>query len=231
MEKSDVSSDAGAARWLSLHDDLLRGLAHAFSNRVATVAAIAALFDSSRVPDERVLSGLRTDADRLDGLLEQLRQLPRRGDADLEPLMPGDSVRAALALFEHHPEHRDVYCTVIAADDVQPVRAEPSALQHALCMALAAACRVGASRDGAPRSGAPRGGVRAGVRVALSTDGDVVRIDVSTDGSMGEGEADELALDAGAINWLLASSRGRAHASPYGCLIELPTLQASRRAG
>ncbi len=221
MERSDVSGDAGAARWLSVHDDLLRGLAHAFSNRVATVSAIAALFDSSRVPDERVLSGLRTDADRLDGLLEQLRQLPRRDEGELEPLMPGDSVRAALALFAHHPEYRDVGCTVIAADTVQPVRVEPSALQHALCVALAAACRVGAGR---------RGATRAGVRVALSTEGDVVRIEVSTDGSTGEGEADALALDAGAIDWLLARSNGRGHPYPYGCLIELPTLQASRRA-
>lgn len=220
MERSDVSSDAGAARWLSVHDDLLRGLAHAFSNRVATVAAIAALFDSSRIPDERVLTGLRTDADRLEGLLGQLRQLPRRHDAYLEPLMPGDSVRAALALFEHHPEYRDVHCTVVVADDVQPVRADPTSLQHALCVALVGASRVGAGQDGA---------TRADVRVALSTEGDAVRIEVSTDGSTGEGDVDALTLDAGAINWLLARSNGRGHAVPYGCLIELPTLQASRR--
>lgn len=221
MERSDVSGDAGAARWLSVHDDLLRGLAHAFSNRVATVSAIAALFDASRLPDERVLAGLRTDADRLDGLLEQLRQLPRRDDADLEPLMPGDSVRAALALFEHHPEYRDVRCTVVAADDVQPVRVDPASLQHALCVALVSACRVAAG-DGST--------LRAVVRVALSTEGEVVRIEVSTDGSTGEGDADALAIDAGAISWLLARSNGRGHAAPYGCLIELPTLQASRRA-
>lgn len=222
MERSDVSSDAGAARWLSVHDDLLRGLAHAFSNRVATVSAIAALFDSSRVPDERVLAGLRADADRLDGLLEQLRQLPRRDEADLEPMMPGDSVRAALGLFEHHPDYRDVRCTVVVADDVQPVRADPASLQHALCVALVAACRVGAGPDGAGP---------AGVRVALSTEGEAVRIEVSTDGSTGEGDAAALALDAGAISWLLARSNGRGHAYPYGCLIELPTLRASRRLG
>ena len=55
-------------------------------------------------------------------------------------------------------------------------------------------------------------------------------IEVSTDGSTGEGDADALALDAGAISWLLARSNGHGHAYPYGCLIELPTLQASRRA-
>ena len=216
MERSDVSGDAEAARWLSVHDDLLRGLAHAFSNRVATVVAIAGLLDPLRVPDERVLSGLRSDADRLDGLLEQLRQLPRRDDAELEPLMPGDRVGAALALFAHHPEYREVRCTVVAADDVQPVRTDPGALQHALCVALVAASRVGAGH--------------ADVRVALSTEGDVVRIDVSADGSTGEGDIDSLTRDAEAISWLLARSHGRGQATPYGCRIELPTLQASRRA-
>lgn len=215
-----MSVAAGAERWLSVHDDLLRGLAHAFSNRVATIAAIAALFDPSRVPDERVLSGLRIDADRLNGLLEQLRQLPRRAEADLEPLMPVDCVRAALALFEHHPEYRDMRCTLIVADDVQPVRADPAALQHALCVALVAACRASAGGGGS---------AGAAIRVALSTEGDVVRIELSTDGSTGAGDAGELAIDAGAIDWLLARSKGRGHAYPYGCLIELPTLQASRR--
>jgi signal transduction histidine kinase len=222
VERSGVSRDAGAARWLSVHDDLLRGLAHAFSNRVATVSAIAALFDPARLPDERVLAGLRTDADRLDGLLEQLRQLPRRGDADIEPLMPGDCVRTALALFEHHPEYRDVRFTVVAGDDMQPVRTDPAALQHALCVALSAACRIGAG-------GGAGSGSAAAVRLALTVEGDVVRIEVSADGSTGEGDEAELALDAGAIDWLLATSNGRGHAYPYGCLIELPTLQASRR--
>ena len=215
-----MSVAAGAERWLSVHDDLLRGLAHAFSNRVATIAAIAALFDPSRVPDERVLAGLRMDADRLNGLLEQLRQLPRRAEADLEPLMPGDCVRAALALFEHHPEYRDMRCTLIVDDDVQPVRADPAALQHALCVALVAACRVSVGSGGS---------AGAAIRVALCTEGDVVRIELSTDGSTGTGDAGELALDAGAIDWLLARSNGHGHAYPYVCLIELPTLQASRR--
>ena len=215
MERADVSGDAGAARWLSTHDDLLRGLAHAFSNRVATVVAFAGLLDPSRAPDERVLSGLRADADRLEGLLEQLRQLPWREGADLEPMIPGDGVRAALALVAHHPEYRDVHCTVVMADDVQPVRADPGALQHALCVALVAASRVGAGQ--------------AGVRVALSTEGEVVRIEVSADGSTGAGDLESLARDADAITWLLARSHGRGEATPYGCLIELPTLHAARR--
>jgi hypothetical protein len=215
VERSDVSGDAGAARWLSVHDDLLRGLAHTFSNRVATVVAVAGLLDPSRAPDAKVLFGLRTDADRLVGLLEQLRQLPRRDDADLEPMLAGDSVRAALALVAHHPEYRDGRCTVVVADDVPPVRTDPGALQHALCVALVAANRVGAGQ--------------AGVRVALTTEGDVVRIDVSADGSSGEGVLESLVRDADAITWLLARSEGRGEATPYGCRIELPTLQAARR--
>lgn len=216
-------------RWLTVHDDLLAGLAHAFSNRIATVSAVASLLDASRPPDERVLFGLRQDADRLDGLLEALRRLPRRGTAALEPMMPGDGVQAALSLFAHHPDFRDRHCTVLAADNVQPVRAEPSALQHAICVALAAVCRTDAASGSAARSG---------VRVSLSTEGDMVRIEVASDGGA-DGATDggieprapaELEIDVAAIDWLLETSHGRGRASPSGCAIELPTLAASRRA-
>ncbi len=207
-----MSRVSASARWLTVHDDLLRGLAHDVSNRVATVSAIASLLDPARLPDERVLAGLRTDAERLERLLEQLRQLPRRADTEPEPMLAGDAVRMALALFAHHPDFRDVACTVVAADDVAPVRADPTALTHALCVALAAAARVG-----------------AGVRVALSTEGDVVRLDVSADGSRGEGDADDLAVDAAAVTWLLEGSRGQGEAHAYGCRMDVPTLQASRR--
>lgn len=216
-----MSRVSASARWLTIHDDLLRGLAHDVSNRVATVSAIASLLDPARLPDERVLSGLRLDAERLERLLEQLRQLPRRADAEAEPMLAGDAVRTALALFACHPEFRDVACTVVAADDVAPVRADPVALAHALCVALTAAARVGAGRGGA---------AHAGVRVALSTEGDVVRLDVSADGSTGEGDVDDLALDAAAVTWLLEGSRGQGEAHAYGCRVEVPTLQASRRA-
>jgi hypothetical protein len=67
------------------------------------------------------------------------------------------------------------------------------------------------------------------VRVALSTEGEVVRIEVSADGSTGAGDLESLARDADAITWLLARSHGRGEATAYGCLIELPTLQAARR--
>lgn len=216
-----MSRVSASARWLTIHDDLLRGLAHDVSNRVATISAIGTLLDPARLPDERVLASLRMDAERLERLLEQLRQLPRRADAEPEPMLAGDAVRTALALFACHPEFRDVVCTVVAADDVAPVRADPAALAHALCVALTAAARVGAGHGGA---------ARAGVRIALSTEGDVVRVDVSADGSTGEGDADDLAIDAAAVTWLLESSRGLGEAHTYGCRVEVPTLQASRRA-
>lgn len=215
VDGSHVSQDAGAAHWLTIHDDLLRGLAHAFSNRVATVVAIAAHLDPSRAPDERLLHGLRSDVDRLEELLKCLRQLPRRGEGDPEPMLPLDGVTAALALFAHHPAYGSMRCTVGSAEGVPPVRADPLALQHALCVALVSACRAG--------------GDVAGVAVALSTDGEVVRIAVSAEGGHGEGEAAALAQDVSAVDWLLAGSHGRGSAAPLGCTLELPTLQASRR--
>lgn len=222
MEKSGVTQGGDSARWLTVHDDLLRGLAHDVSNRVATVSAIASLLNPARLPTERVLAGLRADADRLERLLEQLRQLPRRADGEPEPMLAGDAVRTALALFAHHPDFREVACTVVAADDVPPVRADPVALVHAMCVALTAAARVGAGRSGA---------THAGVCVALSAEGDVVRLDVAANGGTGEGVDDDLALDAAAVTWLLEGSRGQGEAHAYGCRVEVPTLQSSRRVG
>jgi hypothetical protein len=214
VDGSDVSNEAGAARWLTIHDDLLRGLAHAFSNRVATVVAIAAHLDPTRVPDERLLAGLRSDVDRLDELLKCLRQLPRRGEGDPEPMLPVDGVTAALALLAHHPAYGAMRCTVVGAEGVPPVRVDPSALQHAVCVALVSACRAG--------------GDVAGVAVALSSHGDVVRITVSAAEGHGELEAAALAQGVSAVDWLLAGSYGRGFAAPLGCGLELPTLQASR---
>ena len=68
----------------------------------------------------------------------------------------------------------------------------------------------------------------AGVGVALSSHGDVVRIAVSAAAEHGELEAGALAQEVSAVDWLLAGSHGRGFAAPLGCGLELPTLQASR---
>lgn len=203
----------GAERWLSVHDELLRALAHAISNRLATIAAAAGVLDAGEVPDARFLEGLRVDAERLEGLLHQLRQLPRRADAALEPMLFTDALDGAKRLVEEHPLLRGRAVNTVLIGDVMPVRAEPGALLHASAVALIAAARLG--------SGA--------VEAALETVGDEVRLTARAGGTMHADETDELGHDARAIDWLLAGSNGRATVGTDGCAVSVPTLQASRR--
>jgi len=205
----------GAERWLSVHDDLLRSLAHAISNRLATIVAAASVLDAGAVPDARLLDGLRGDADRLEGLLQQLRQLPRHGDAALEPMLFTDALDGAKRLVEEHPLLRGRELRVVSRGDVVPVRAEPGALQHAIAVALLAAARVGPGP----------------IEAELETVGDDVRLTARHDGAAADGDPDgiPLAHDVLAMEWLLASSNGRATAHSTGCTVAVPTLQASRR--
>lgn len=218
---SDLSGRTGAERWLSVHDELLRGLAHAFSNRLATIAAAAGVLEAGVVPDARFLEGLRVDAERLEGLLQQLRQLPRRQDAGLEPMLFTDALDAARRLVEEHPLMRGRAVTVVLTGDVMPVRAEPTAVAHASCVALLATAQLG---DGP-------------LEAALETRGDEVWLavrllaragDLMPAGSERESE-EALEHAAHAIDWLLAASQGRATITADGCALALPTLQASRR--
>ena len=202
-----------AERWLGIHDDLLRGLAHAISNRLATISAAAGVLDVHETPDPRFLDGLRSDADRLEGLLTLMRQLPRRVDAGLEPLLLSDALEIARRLLDEHPDLRGRTITPVFTGDVVPARAEPTAVMHAMIVAL-----LGASRCGP-----------GPVTVEMETVGDIVRVTARVDSRGEEAGNDAIEDDARTISWLLRSSNGRGTALSGGCAIEVPTLQASRR--
>lgn len=208
-----IGGNNGAERWLCIHDELLRGMAHAISNRLATIAAAASVLDAGEVPDARFLDGLRLDAERLEGLLRQLRQLPRRTEVGLEPMLFTDAVDGARQLVEEHALMRGRLVTTVLHGDVMPIRADPTAMVHATSVALLAAARLG---DGP-------------IEAALETVGDTVRLSVRLAAGH-EGAADEsLEHDTHAIEWLLVASQGRAAVLSDGCALTLPTLQASRR--
>ncbi len=213
-----MSDRAGAARWLSIHDDLLRGLAHAMSNRVATVSAAASLFDEQTLPHLDVLEGLRGEAERLGALLLALRLLPRRGDGALEPMMASDAVHAALTLIAHHPEFRNIACRFDPGHDVPPIRAEPGAVAHALCAALCAATRIA------------RAARLDGVLVHIESTGSEVHVYVTAEGAhAGVDAGEETVLDATAATWLLSASHAHAKVVDGGCVLVFPTLAASRQ--
>lgn len=206
---------SGATRWLTVHDDLLRALAHAVSNRMATVAATATLLEHGITPEPRIASGLAADAQRLERLLQALRSLPRRVDGDAEPLLVTDALDGAQTLIEEHPDLRDRRVVVEALGDVQPVRAEPGAVLHACAVAILSAARY-------TSAGHP-------VRVTLETVGEVVRVAAFGDDGPHYGAEQLREEDARAIAWLLADHAGRAESHGSGCAFTLPTLQASRR--
>lgn len=222
MKSSAGSDGAGAARWLTIHDELLRGLTHALSNRVATISAASTLLSLGGASAERAPAMLQAETERLEQLLQLMRQLPHRADAHPEPILAVDAAQSAIGLFAHHPEARDVACEIVTVGDVLPAWADPGALQLALVTALVRA-HVHASV-----------GNRI-VRVTLGSDTDTATFTVTArandDGSTRSADADgEVDADCAAAAWLLHDSHGHASVHGGGLQLTVRTLAAARRA-
>jgi hypothetical protein len=217
---SGPADGAAVTHWLTIHDQLLRGVTHALSNRVAA-ASVSASVLALGAPAE-VAAGVRAEVDGLEALLRLLRQLPRRDGAPPEPVLPGDVVRSALALFAHHPEWHEVPCRVALDASAEPAWGDPDALCHALLVALAGA--------GAAAAGGSPLGARA---IAVTVDGDeaAVRFTVAAAGGAADADGtggDAARADVAAIAWLLAAHGGEAVALPHGCVITVPSLRSVR---
>ncbi|MES2521492.1 MAG: hypothetical protein V4617_02255 [Gemmatimonadota bacterium] len=211
-----MSGHAGAARWLTIQDELLRGIAHTLSNRVATIDAAAYMlqFDGANIAAQSAV--LRGEGELLEALVFALRAIPRRSDAAAEPVMPSDAVHAALTLHAHHNELRDIACETRIEPDVQPVFVDPLALQHALLVGLTAA-----------RSAAGTGGLAI---VQVTGTDDSVQFSV-TARDVVHAAADGGSDDAAAIGWLLSGYHGECTVQHGGSSFRVPTLGAARRAG
>jgi signal transduction histidine kinase len=213
-ERVNGANDA-AARWLAIHDELLRGITHALSNRIATIGATSYMLEHGDVAVAQTVEALRDESERMDTLLQQLRQLPARPGAEAEPMTVGDICANAIRVHTHHGDWRDFECDVVEDPDVYPVWGEPHAITHAVLVALTAA-----KRNAVPGSR---------VRIHISGDTSVVRISASAPSP--NDTADHLNLaDAEAASWLLAFHGGTARTLEHGCELEIPTLVAVRRA-
>lgn len=204
-----------AARWLAIHDELLRGITHALSNRIATIGATSYMLEHGDVAVEQTIESLRAECERMDTLLQQLRQLPARPGAEPEPMTVGDACTSAIRVHANHGEFRDFDCDVVEEPDVYPIWAEPQSFTHAILVALTAA-----KRNAMP-------GSRISIHIAGDTN--VVRINAAAAHAVAS-EDDLNITDAAAASWLLASHGGTARAVDHGCELEIPTLLAVRRA-
>ncbi|MEP6781954.1 MAG: hypothetical protein ABJC26_18790 [Gemmatimonadaceae bacterium] len=208
-------ADEAPARWLVVHDELLRGITHALSNRIATISASNYMFQNGDVQVDHVTETLRVESERMEKLLQQLRLLPERPGAAAEPLTANDACTASVQLHAHHSELGDVPCDVTVDADVYPIWVEPVSFSHALLMAIHAAKRNAAH----------------GGRVSLKVSGDVRVVKFRAESVPARSMRDDLIdLDAAAATWLLQRHGGIAHGVDNGCEIEVPTLLAARRA-
>jgi signal transduction histidine kinase len=214
-----MSDPIARARWLEVQDELLRGITHALSNRLATLSASAYMLEFEDITCTEAAGSLRAETDRLDALLQLLRLLPSRDDSAFEPLAPGDVVEQAVALHAHHCDLRDVPVRVDVDDAVLPVWVEPHALLQALLLALSAAKRAAFAAG-------------SGVELIVRGDGDEVRVGVHPDGTFPSGHDASTPRDVFAAQDCLRSAVGSAAArDDGGCELTLPTLLAVRRAG
>ena len=121
-----------------IRDGILRGVAHALSNRVAALSGVAGLVDFGNLPPNRLSQALGSEVSQLGQLVEMLRLLPSdvrpRGEAiELRTLLP-----AVVAL---HADLRDVACTVQDDRNAQPVHLGRSVFVHAVLLLVDVAKR------------------------------------------------------------------------------------------
>jgi len=196
-----MTENFGAAvTWLDEQGALLRGLAHALSNRVGTLVAATGLLVPGGSASPTIVGVLREEGDRLEVLLGLVRLLAGSGGGEgetPEPIHLPDLVTAAVELHSHHPDYRDVPVIVTPDPLAPPVRARYVGLVRALLVLLSAA------KHGAPE----------GARLAWHVDGETVAL--TFDGVIGtEGPA-------AAARWLLGAP---VEASVAGYLVRLPRV-------
>ena len=222
---SGESGRAEAAHWLTVHDELLQGIAHTLSNRVATIGAAAYMLgiDGANVVQQSTILG--GECESLEALLHAMRDLPRRVGIVAEPVMPGDVVRAALALRAQCGELREIDYLVTVDSSIMPTYGNPTALQHAVLVALHAADRYNDSYNDGAQSGKKQ------IAIDVSGNADIVTFAVKGGGSDADGDATTAEVDrtAATIQWLISLDGGKSHSHPGGGMFEVPTLLAARR--
>lgn len=135
-----------AEAWGVVSETLVRGIAHALSNRIATIGTIAELLRVGGDDPLAMSEMLGIETERLEDLLEQMRALSARGSGRMEAMRLSDAVAGAMALHSYHPERRSVAVTVEPGDESRPVLGDPLLLQRHLLILLDAATHAAMSQ-------------------------------------------------------------------------------------
>lgn len=199
-----------SAGWPAVSDSLIGGIAHALSNRIATLAALAELM---RMDDDVAANAemLRTEVGRLEALVRALRLLGTEGEVSPEALDMPELLGEAIALHRHHRDLRDVAIVVEEGERPRPVRAARARLAQALLMLLAHA----ASTVDDPEMA---------VHARFGGNGRHARLTLTTPGAA-EAMRSPALLDAAAA--LVAPAGGTVASTGNEIVLDLPALGSS----
>ncbi|HYD52685.1 MAG TPA: hypothetical protein VEA99_08660, partial [Gemmatimonadaceae bacterium] len=129
--------------WAEESESILRGLAHALSNRaIALDLAGDALDDEEAEARAAATAQIRGESVRVAELTRLLKLLPREGLGRPQALQVSEVLADAVALHAHHLELRDLPLTTAIAAEALPVRVERWALLRALVLLIAMARRA-----------------------------------------------------------------------------------------
>src|SRR5690606_34376697 len=193
---------------------LIGGIAHALSNRIATLAALGELMRMDNDASEGATM-LRQETGRLEALVHSLRLLGNETGTSAEPLELREVLEQAVALHRYHRDLRDVEVEVDTTARVMPVRIERRRATHALLMLLAESAAMATAREQL-------------LRVQLSGDDSSVRLTfvVPGDGSDADSPPSDAMLDAARA--LIEASGGVISDDANSIVLDLPALGAVR---
>lgn len=131
-----------------IRDGILRGIAHALSNRVAALSGVRGLVDFGDLSSQRLSLALQAEVSQLGALVDLLRLLAtdsrQRGEAiGLQTVLP-----QVVALHALHPDLRDVPCTLVHDPETAPVHLTRSALVQSVLVLIDAAKRHALANKG-----------------------------------------------------------------------------------
>lgn len=212
----------------ALRDAILRGMAHALSNRVAALGGINGLADPGQIWTDRLSKALQDEARRLEVILRLMRLLPDDGRGEPGAIELQSLVPDVIALHGYQSALLQVECAAVYDRETMPVFANRPHFVHALLLAI----------DAAKRHAHARGGR---VSVSYAGDAESVTIRVMTEPSAAPAKAGTIAGENTAPTpaALRAAIAGVGGPSDAGITVDgerlrielpVPTLAAGRRA-